>query len=103
MMLGTQATPEEIALERRRLGLDRPLPVRYAVWLADVAHLNLGRSQANNRPVASLIADAFPYTLRLALAALALAVLIGFPLGILAALNQNRFADTAITAFNSLG
>jgi peptide/nickel transport system permease protein len=103
MMLGTQATPEEIALERNRLGLDRPLPVRYAIWLADVAQLNLGRSQSNNRPVAQLIGEAFPYTLRLSLSALAAALLIGIPLGMLAAVRQNRPTDTIITALNGLG
>jgi ABC-type dipeptide/oligopeptide/nickel transport system permease component len=103
MMLGTQATPEEVALERARLGLDRPLPVRYAVWITDVLTLNLGRSLSNNRPVASLVGDAFPNTLRLALLSLAVAVGIGFPLGILAAVNANRRLDAIVTALSSLG
>jgi len=103
MMLGTQATPEEIALERTRLGLDQPVPVRYVIWLADVARFNLGRSQATNRPVATLVADAFPNTLRLALTALALATLIGFPLGVLAAIRQNQPTDAIITGLNALG
>jgi len=103
MMLGTQATPEEVAVERERLGLDRPIPVRYAIWLTDVVQLNLGVSQSNRRPVASLIADAVPNTLRLALISLAVAMLIGFPMGVLAAVNANRRIDTIITGINSLG
>jgi peptide/nickel transport system permease protein len=103
MMLGTQATPEEVAVERERLGLDRPIVVRYAIWLTDVAQFNFGVSQSNRRPVSSLIADALPNTLRLALVSLAVAMLIGFPLGILAAVNANRRIDAAITAVNSLG
>jgi peptide/nickel transport system permease protein len=103
MMLGTQATPEEVAVERERLGLDRPIPVRYAIWLTDVAQLNFGVSQSNRRPVTSLIADALPNTLRLALTSLAVAMLVGFPLGILAAVNANRRIDAVITAVNSLG
>src|SRR3954471_21470895 len=103
MMLGTQATPEEVALERTRLGLDRPLPVRYAVWVTDIFSLNLGRSQSNNRPVSSLVADAFPNTIRLALLSLAVSVLVGFPLGILAAINANRRIDAFVTAISSLG
>jgi ABC-type dipeptide/oligopeptide/nickel transport system permease component len=103
MMLGTQATPEEVAVERERLGLDRPIPVRYAIWLTDVAQLNFGVSQSNRRPVTSLIADALPNTLRLALTSLAVAMLIGFPLGILAAVNANRRIDAVITAVSSLG
>ncbi|MGE3272438.1 MAG: ABC transporter permease [Chloroflexota bacterium] len=103
MMLGTQATPEEIEVERTRLGLDKPIPVRYAIWLSDVAQLNLGVSQSSRRPVSTLIADALPNTLRLALTSLAVAVLIGFPLGVVAAVNANRRIDTIITALNSLG
>jgi len=103
MMLGTQATPEEVALERTRLGLDKPLPVRYAIWIKDVLSLNLGRSQSNNRPVASLVGDAFPNTLRLALLSLLVSVLLGFPLGILAAVNANRRIDAFVTALSSLG
>lgn len=103
MMLGTQATPEEIALERARLGLDQPLPVRYLLWLADVARLNLGRSQATNRPVVTLVAEAFPNTLRLALLALVVAVVIGFPLGVLAAVRQNGRVDAVVTGLNALG
>jgi peptide/nickel transport system permease protein len=103
MMLGTQATPEEVALERTRLGLDRPLPVRYAIWVTDVFTLNLGRSQSNNRTVASLVGDAFPNTLRLALLALVMSVALGFPLGILAAVHANRRIDAFVTALSSLG
>jgi ABC-type dipeptide/oligopeptide/nickel transport system permease component len=103
MKLGTEATAEEVANERARLGLDRPIPVRYAVWLSDVARLNLGRSQVNNRPVTTLIAEAFPNTLRLSLTAFGLAVLIGLPLGCLAAVRQNGRADILITSLTSLG
>jgi peptide/nickel transport system permease protein len=103
MMLGTQASPEEVAVERERLGLDKPIPVRYGIWLTDVAKLNLGVSQSNRRPVISLIGDALPNTLRLALVSLAVALLVGFPLGMLAATNANRRVDAIVTGFNSLG
>ncbi|MFN8634320.1 MAG: ABC transporter permease [Chloroflexota bacterium] len=103
MMLGMQATPEEVAVERERLGLDKPIPVRYGIWLTDVARLNLGVSQSNRRPVSSLIGDALPNTLLLALTSLAVALLVGFPLGMLAAVNANRRLDAIITGFNSLG
>jgi ABC-type dipeptide/oligopeptide/nickel transport system permease component len=103
MMLGTQATPEEIQVERERLGLDKPIPVRYGIWLTDVASLNLGVSQSSRRPVSTLIGDALPYTLRLALISLAFSMLLGFPLGALAALNANRRLDAIVTGFNSLG
>jgi ABC-type dipeptide/oligopeptide/nickel transport system permease component len=103
MKLGTEATPEQVAAERARLGLDQPVPVRYAVWVADVVSLNLGRSLVNNRPVTTLIADAFPNTLRLALAAYVIALAIGLPLGCFAAVRANTRIDSLITGVNSLG
>jgi ABC-type dipeptide/oligopeptide/nickel transport system permease component len=103
MMLGTQATPEEMQVERERLGLDKPIPVRYGIWLTDVVSLNLGVSQSSRRPVSTLIGDALPYTLRLALISLAFSMLIGFPLGALAAINANRRLDAIVTGINSLG
>jgi ABC-type dipeptide/oligopeptide/nickel transport system permease component len=100
---GTEATPADIAAERVRLGLDKPLPMRYAVWLSDVAHLNLGYSLYSRRPVTQLVSEAFPQTLKLALVSFLLSILIGFPLGMLAALKQNSRVDTLITGFNALG
>ena len=103
MKLGTEATPEEIANERERLGLDKPVPYRYVVWLTDVARLDLGRSLVNSKPVTELIGEAIPNTLRLSLTAFALAVLIGLPLGSLAAVRQNTRLDTLITGLNAIG
>lgn len=101
--LGTEATPQQVAAERQRLGLDQPIPVRYAVWLSDVAHLNLGRSLINGRPVTTLIGDAFPNTVRLALTAFVLSLAIGIPLGALAAVKSNSRLDALITGVTSLG
>lgn len=103
MMLGTEATEEQVEAERRRLGLDQPLPVRYTIWLTDVIQLNLGRSLVNSQPAASLVADALPYTLQLAFISLALSILIGVPLGIFAAVRQNSRVDLTITGLSSLG
>ena len=103
MMLGTEATPEQVAAERVQLGLDRPIPVRYLIWLGNVSHLNLGVSLVYDRPVTALVLEAFPNTLRLALSALVLSTLIGFPLGVVSALRQNRPIDFLVTSFASLG
>jgi peptide/nickel transport system permease protein len=103
MRLGTEATADEVAAERTRLGLDQPVPVRYVIWLSDVAHLNLGLSQVNSRPVVDLVLEAFPNTLRLALSALLISVLVGFPLGMLAAVHRNGRFDFFVTGFASLG
>jgi ABC-type dipeptide/oligopeptide/nickel transport system permease component len=103
MKLGPEATPDQVAAERERLGLDRPVPYRYAVWLGDVAALNLGRSQVHGRPVTTLIGEAFPNTFRLALGAFLVAVAIGLPLGCLAAVRSGQRLDAIITSFNSIG
>lgn len=100
---GPEATPEQLASERARLGLDKPLPVRYAVWLSDVAHLNLGYSLLARRQVTQMIGEAVPQTLRLALASMALSILIGFPIGIVAAVRQNSRLDAAVTGLSSIG
>jgi peptide/nickel transport system permease protein len=100
---GPDATPQQVAAERVRLGLNQPLPIRYAVWLSDVAHLNLGYSLYSKRPVTQLVSEAFPQTLKLALVSFLLSLLIGFPLGMLAALKQNSKVDSLITGFNALG
>ncbi len=102
IMLGFESTPEQLEAERARLGLDKPIPVRYLIWLSDVSRLNLGRSLINSRPVITLLANAFPNTLRLALTALVISVLAGIAMGILAALNQNGWMDSLITAISSL-
>jgi ABC-type dipeptide/oligopeptide/nickel transport system permease component len=96
------ATPELVADVRERLGLDKPVPYRYAVWIGDVSHLNLGRSLVNRRPAADLVAEAFPNTLKLTLTALTLAVVFGLVAGIFAALNANRPVDFVITSGASL-
>lgn len=103
MMLGTDATEQEIELERARLGLDEPIYVRYATWVSDVAHLNLGQSMTSGRPVVELVGKAFPNTLRLAGTSMVLAVFFGVILGILSAVQPGSKLDSFITALNSLG
>jgi peptide/nickel transport system permease protein len=103
MRMGPEATTEQVARERERLGLDRPLPVRYARWLGDVVTLNLGRSLYTNRPVTQLISEAFPKTVQLSLSALTLSLLIGLPMGMWAALNRDRLPDFVVTGLNALG
>ncbi len=100
---GSEATQEQIERERVRLGLDKPLPVRYGIWLTDVARLNLGYSLYTRRPVTRILAEAIPHTVRLALASFVLSILIGFPLGMLSAIKQNTRLDSLVTGFNSLG
>ncbi len=86
----TQARCEEIKIQ---YGLDQPLPIRYARYLRNVFRGDFGRSVITQRPVARELAQYFPATVELALAAMLLAIGIGVPLGIVAAVRHNSAAD----------
>lgn len=103
VILGQGATPENLAAVRERLGLDQPLPVRYAAWLGLVFSGDLGTSILSRQPVADLIGRALPITLYLSVLALALAVAISVPAGTIAALRRNTWADLLFTAWAFLG
>ena len=80
--VGTGATAQSIQAERARLGLDRSPMAQYGAWLARAARLDFGTSLMYGRPVAGLVAERARNTALLALAALALATLVGVPLGV---------------------
>ena len=92
-MLGESASPSDVIDMRARLGLDRPLFVQYASFMAASLRGDLGRSLRTNEPVATAIAARMPATFELALAAMAVAVLIAIPLGILAAVRAGTRVD----------
>jgi peptide/nickel transport system permease protein len=102
-MLGENAEPADIAGMRHRLGLDRPLWVQYVSFLGAVAQGNLGDSFSYHKPVAKLIEQRFPATLELAGAGLLLAILIAFPLGLIAGANPGGAADAGAMGFAVLG
>jgi ABC-type dipeptide/oligopeptide/nickel transport system permease component len=85
MLARSGATPEAVTALRNELGLDRPLHQQFGIWLVSLLRGDLGRSLFYGRPVTALIAEQFPYTLQLAIAAFALAVTLGFALGGVAA------------------
>jgi len=99
LMLGdyTGVTPQVLADMRERLGLDRPLPVQYVSYVTSVLRGDLGRSFRTNRPVLSEIAAQTPFTLILAAAGVAVAVLLGVPAGIVTALRRNTTVDYITT------
>lgn len=76
------ADPEAVKAERARLGLDRPLHEQYAAWISRIARLDLGESIRFGRPVGALIRERTGHTLLLGASALALATLIGIPVGV---------------------
>ncbi|HUR18564.1 MAG TPA: ABC transporter permease [Acidimicrobiales bacterium] len=96
-------TAEQVAAIRHDLGLDRPLPVRYGRWLGRAVRGDLGTSLFTNRGVGGQIADAFPTTLVLAVAALVLIVLLAVPMGVAGALFHRHWQDQAIRALALTG
>lgn len=95
VMLGTNAgDPALVHRLQHQLGLDEPIPVQYAQWISHVARGDLGYSYGQQRPVATLIAENFPYTFELTLVGLSLSILLGSFLGVVAALRRNTIVDT---------
>lgn len=103
LLLGEDATPEALASLRSELGLDKPLPVQYLAWLIAFVRGDLGRSLATHEPVTSAIASRIPVTLELAVFAMLVALAIGIPLGVLAALRRNSALDLFATGFALAG
>ena len=103
VMLGESAHAADKQALRRALGLDRPLPVQYGAFLADLARGDLGRSLVTGLPVTSVLAARIPATLELTLAALAVAVGLAFPLGLLAAARPGTWLDRGSLGFALLG
>jgi len=85
--------PAVLAQIRAQLHLDQPLPAQYLHWMNNVLHGNLGYSWHTQQPVTQLIAQKLPVTLQLSLMAFVIAVLIGVPAGVIAAVDRNRFWD----------
>ena len=101
--LGPNATAEAVESLRDRLHLNEPLAVQYAIFVRDVFHGDLGVSLYTNRPVTTDIAEFLPATLELVFVAGALMILLGIPLGTLAARYQNRWPDHLLRLVSLLG
>jgi len=86
LMLGTSARPDTLAALRHQIGFDQPASLRYALWVAGLAHGDFGISYTYGVPVAGLIAARVMVSLPLAVMAIALSTLIAIPLGAVAAL-----------------
>ncbi len=89
--------PDAVAGLKARYGLDRPLPVQYASWLGNVVRGDFGYSFANRMPVGDQIGSALRVSATLALAALAIAIVVAFPLGTVAAIRPGGRADNVVT------
>ena len=96
---GAKADPQTLALIRAQLGLNQPVYVQYARYLGRLLHGDLGRSYIMREDVARLIAARFPATALLAVCAMALSLLIGLAMGMVAAAYRDRALDNALLVF----
>jgi peptide/nickel transport system permease protein len=97
------ASPQVLIAINKEYGLNKPIPVQYWVWISKVVRGNLGTSFTNGLSVSAELANRIPVTFELAVLSLIIAVLIGFPAGLLAAVRQNTVSDYAVTTVSLLG
>ncbi len=83
---------EKVQIERE-LGLDKPIPVQYAIWIGGLLHGDLGYSYVSERPALEEILPRIPITAKLAALALAFSILLGVPFGVISAVKQNTWLD----------
>lgn len=101
--LGQRGEPELIAQIRKDYALDEPVVTQYALWMGRLITGDLGRSYHQQRPVTAIVAERFPATLRLALAATAIAVFLGLTAGVLAAVHQRSRWDWLLMSLAVVG
>lgn len=92
---GPQARPEQVETLRHELGLDKPLPVQYVLYMKNLVGGNLGQSIHTYRPVADDIKDYFPATVELAILATLICIVVGVPFGVVSAVNRDKPIDHA--------
>lgn len=102
-LLGDQASYEEKQKVREQLGLNLPLEVQYKNFMKSAFKFDFGQSLFSQKPVMALISERVPASAELAFAALAIAILVGIPLGILAAVYQYRAIDHVVLVAGLLG
>jgi peptide/nickel transport system permease protein len=104
MLVATDASAEEIAAVRHELGLDRPLPVQYALFMGRIVlHGDFGTSMRYGVPALDVVLGRLPATMQLAGVAFAIALTFGIVLGVTAALKQGGRTDQLLRAFAALG
>ncbi len=102
-ILGSYATPENVARINIALGLDKPLPQQYLIWLNNLLHGDLGRSYALNRPVLDVVLERFSATLVLAGTSLVICSILGLIAGVVSAVRQYGWADKIVTVLVLIG
>lgn len=102
-MMGQRADPEVVARIRAEYGLDKPLWHRYALYMGKLLVGDLGYSYRQGRPVSETLAERLPATMRLAVAAMVVAVVLGMAAGIVAAVRHNTGVDLLMMTLSLLG
>lgn len=102
-LLGSEASPEAYAAMTEKLGLNDPVAVQYVKYMSLVAQGDFGDSIRERRPVTEAVFERVPATLQLAAASVAVAVLVGIPMGIIAARHRNGILDRTLMAFAFFG
>jgi peptide/nickel transport system permease protein len=100
---GSFVTPEMIAQEQAKFGLDQPLWRQFAAWMWGLLHLDLGQSMWTGAPIAEEIKLRFALSLQVAAMATVVATLLALPLGVIAALKQDTWVDYAVRVFSIAG
>ena len=103
MLVPENATVEQVESARARLGLDKPLPVQYGIFLKDVLHGNFGKSYTYGKPAMGLIMERMPATLELVATAALLVLIIAIPLGVYAGAYPKRRSSKIIMSGSILG
>ncbi len=102
--LGVQATPESVAALEKRMGLDRPLPVRYIDWIGGIiTRGDFGESLISGSPIGREVMRRLPATFSLALVALLFGLLIALPAGFLSALKPGSARDLGVSVMSQVG
>lgn len=101
--VGPTATAEQLAAARERFGLDEPVPLQYLRFLGSAARLDFGTSYRLGRSASGLVMERLPASIELALASTVLAVVLGLPLGVMAAVRRGTAVDRVITRASLVG
>jgi peptide/nickel transport system permease protein len=102
-MLGEKATAEACERFTVKYGLDKPIPVQFGIYMKEIAQGDFGDSIRFSRPVTTILLERLPTTVELGLFALFLAVMIGIPAGVIAAVKRNSIADVGIMVAANTG
>lgn len=103
VMLGDEASPEEITAMEQRLGIDQPIPVQFARWAGNMLHGDFGDSLYYRRPVLNVIFSHLEPTVLLVAYAMAICLMLGIPLGVAAAVYRNSLLDRGCMMLSMLG